>query len=206
MPILDFLSVLKRIAPVRLYLQDPSRNEDLDCAEGVLSFYADKYAYTPKKAQLSKTKDDRPRLERVKAVMRIREVEYESVVDLEAQLIDEKTLCLTVTTREGGTDRFTGLAAQMKPAEEILRSHMRAVAPEPADAPPASTAQSAPQVRADSPVNKRLGAMAGLKIPLINVGAQEKLCKFCETSYPAKALYCPNCGAFETKKAAFGRK
>ena len=199
MPILNFLSVLKRIAPVCLYPQDPLRGEDMDCSEGVLSLYADKYAYVPKKACLSKRDDSKA--ERQKAVMRSREIEYRSVIGFEAQFVNEKTLCLAVKTQGDETDYFIGPATQMRSTAEILRSRIKAAAPQLADAQP-----GAAQGRADSPGDRRPGTLAGLKIPLINLGPQEKLCKFCDTSYPAKALYCPNCGAFETKRASSGKK
>ena len=71
------------------------------------------------------------------------------------------------------------------------------VSPEPEA--PIAPATEAPPTELDfvEPVTLMLEALSG---------AQEKLCKFCDTSYPAKALYCPNCGAFETRKAAFGKK
>ena len=200
MPILGFLSVLKKIAPVNRYAQDPSQGEDLDCTEGVLALYADKYVYSPKK--VSPSKKDGQRIEQAQAVMRTREVDYRSVVGLETQLLGEKTLCLAVKLQKGETDFFTGSAVQMQPAADILRSYMKTVTPQLVAVQQVSPEQSS----ADSPNGRRIGTMAGLKIPLINVGAQEKLCKFCDTSYPVKALYCPNCGAFETRKAAFGKK
>lgn len=194
MPILGFLSALRKITPVIRYAQDPSRGEDSDCTEGVLSLYADKYVYSPKKAFLSK--NGSPKAEQLRAAMRVREVDYRSVVGFETRLKDETTLCLAVKTQEGGADYFTGPAAQMQPAADILRSHTGTATPQ----------SAAAQGRADSPNARLSGTIGGLRIPLINVGAQEKLCKFCDTSYPAKALYCPNCGAYETKKAAFGKK
>lgn len=200
MPILGFLSVLRKITQVSLYSQDPSRYGDLGCTEGVLSFYADKYVYSPKKACPSKGDD--PKAEKAQTVMRTCEVDYRSVVGFEMQLLNEKTLCLALKTHEGRTDYFTGPVAQMQPAADILRSHVRTAAPQSAATEQGSIAQGC----ADGQNGKRPGTVAGLKIPLINVGAQEKLCKFCDTSYPAKALYCPNCGAFETKKTAFGKK
>lgn len=200
MPILGFLSVLRKIAPVRLYAQDPSQRGDLDCTEGVLSLYADKYVYSPKK--VCPSEKDGPGAERAQTVMRASEVDYRSVAGFETHVIDEKTLCLAVKTHDGGADYFTGPTAQMQPAADIFRSHSQTAAPHSAAAPQGSPAQG----RADGQNGKRPGTVAGLKIPLINVGAQEKLCKFCDTSYPAKALYCPNCGAFETKKAAFGKR
>ena len=200
MPILGFLSVLRKIAPVNWYAQNPSRGEDPDCAEGALTLYADKYVYAP--TRVNPLKKDGQRAGQAQAAVGIREVDYRSVAGFEAQLLDEKTLCLAVKLQNGAADYFAGPAAQMQPAADILRSRVRAAAPKPV----AGQQGSPEQGRADGPNGRRTMTVAGLKIPLISVGAQEKLCKFCDTSYPAKALYCPNCGAFETRKAAFGKK
>ncbi len=196
MAILDFLSVLKKLT-VRRYYQDAEPQDAQDYTEGVLCLYGDKYTYAPRALHLADRDGAKP--EWAAHLMKPSEASFDAIVAYEFRAGNGKKALLVLNRREGGAEYYAGQADQLQSFAAMIRARLktdRPVADAPVPAPPAAPpAAAGPGVRPTA-------ATGGLRLPIFGAGAQEKCCKFCETTYPSKALYCPNCGAFETRKGA----